>query len=37
VLGIGLRLLDVAHIRVVNLLPAIVMAPLAAGVVDAVL
>ena len=37
VLGIGLRLLDVAHIRVVNLLPAIVMAPLVAGVADAVL
>jgi uncharacterized membrane protein YqgA involved in biofilm formation len=37
VLGIGLRLLDVAHIRVVNLLPAIVIAPLVAGIVDSIL
>jgi uncharacterized membrane protein YqgA involved in biofilm formation len=37
VLGIGLRLLDVAHIRVVNLLPAIVIAPLLAGGVESIL
>jgi uncharacterized membrane protein YqgA involved in biofilm formation len=37
VLGIGLRLLDAAHIRVVNLLPAIVIAPLLAGAVDSIL
>jgi uncharacterized protein len=37
VLGIGLRLLDVAHIRVVNLLPALVIAPLVAGAVDSLL
>jgi uncharacterized membrane protein YqgA involved in biofilm formation len=37
VLGIGLRLLDVADVRVVNLLPAIVVAPLLAGVADAFL
>ena len=34
VLGIGLRLLDVARVNVVNLLPALVIAMAAAGVVE---
>jgi uncharacterized membrane protein YqgA involved in biofilm formation len=33
--GIGLRLLDVAEIRVVNLLPAILVGPLLAGILQA--
>jgi uncharacterized membrane protein YqgA involved in biofilm formation len=35
VMGIGFRLLDIVEVRVVNLLPAILVAPLLAGVVDA--
>jgi uncharacterized membrane protein YqgA involved in biofilm formation len=33
-IGIGLRLLDIAAIRVVNLLPALIIGPLIAGVVE---
>jgi uncharacterized protein len=36
VIAIGLRLLGLARIRVANLLPAVLLAPLAAGVVAAV-
>ena len=36
ILGIALRLLDVAHIRVVNLLPAVVVGPLIAGLFEAI-
>ncbi|MFN2488774.1 MAG: DUF554 domain-containing protein [Actinomycetota bacterium] len=36
VMGIALRLLDIAEIRVVNLLPALLLAPLFAGLVEAV-
>ncbi len=36
VIAIGLRLLGLAHIRVANLLPAVVLAPLAAGLVAAI-
>jgi uncharacterized membrane protein YqgA involved in biofilm formation len=35
VLGIGLRLLQIARIRVVNLMPALFLGPLIAGVYDA--
>jgi uncharacterized protein len=35
VVAIGLRLLDLARIRVANLLPAVLLAPLATGVVAA--
>jgi uncharacterized membrane protein YqgA involved in biofilm formation len=35
VIAIGLRLLDLARIRVANLLPAVLLAPLATGVVAA--
>ncbi len=35
ILGIGFRLLDIVRIRVVNLLPALVLGTVAAGVVDA--
>lgn len=35
VLGIGIRLLEIKHIRVLNMLPALFLGPLAAGVVDA--
>ena len=34
VLGIGLKLLDVVHIRIVNLLPAVFIAPFVAGVLE---
>ena len=34
VLAIGLKLLDMAHIRIVNLLPAVFIAPLVAGVLE---
>ena len=37
VLGIGLRLLEIKEVAVVNLLPALVLGPAAAGVVEAVL
>ncbi|MDQ3783634.1 MAG: DUF554 domain-containing protein [Actinomycetota bacterium] len=37
ILGIGLRLLDIARIRVVNLLPAVLLAPIAAGLLDRIL
>ena len=36
VIAIGLRLLGLARIRVANLLPAVLLAPLATGVVAAV-
>lgn len=36
VLGIALRLLEIKQIRVVNLLPALVLGPLAAGIVEAI-
>jgi uncharacterized membrane protein YqgA involved in biofilm formation len=36
ILGIALRLLDIAHIRVVNLLPAVVVGPLIAGLFEAI-
>jgi uncharacterized membrane protein YqgA involved in biofilm formation len=36
ILGIGLRLLDVARIRIVNLMPALIAGPLIAAVVEAV-
>jgi uncharacterized membrane protein YqgA involved in biofilm formation len=36
VIAIGLRLLDLARIRVANLLPAVVLAPLATGLLAAV-
>jgi uncharacterized membrane protein YqgA involved in biofilm formation len=35
VIAIGLRLLDLARIRVANLLPAVLLAPLAAGLLAA--
>jgi uncharacterized membrane protein YqgA involved in biofilm formation len=34
VLGIGLRLLDIAQVRVVSLLPALVIGPVVAGIVE---
>jgi uncharacterized protein len=34
VLAIGLKLLDIVHIRIVNLLPALFIAPLVAGVLE---
>jgi uncharacterized membrane protein YqgA involved in biofilm formation len=34
VLAIGLKLLDVAHVRIVNLLPALFLAPLVAGLLE---
>ena len=37
VLGIGLRLLEIKEVAVVNLLPALILGPVAAGVVEAVL
>lgn len=37
VLGIGLRLLNIKEIKVLNLIPALVIGPLAAGVVDSLL
>ena len=37
ILGIGLRLLDIARIRVVNLLPAVLLGSVAAGLLDRVL
>ena len=36
VIAIGLRLLGLASVRVANLLPAVVLAPLAAGLVAAI-
>lgn len=36
VLGIALRLLEIKQIRVVNLLPALLLGPLAAGIVEAI-
>jgi uncharacterized protein len=36
ILGIGLRLLEIVHIRVVNLLPAVIIGPMIAGVFEAV-
>ena len=36
VLGIGLRLLEIKEIRVVNLSPALVIGPVLAGIVDAI-
>lgn len=36
VLGIGLRLLDIARIRIVSLMPALIIGPAIAGVVDAI-
>jgi uncharacterized membrane protein YqgA involved in biofilm formation len=36
VLAIGLKLLDVVHIRIVNLLPALFLAPLVAGILESV-
>lgn len=35
ILGIGLRLLDLRHVRVANLLPALVLAPSAVAVIEA--
>lgn len=37
VLGIGLRLLEIKEVAVVNLLPALVLGPVVAGVVDSLL
>ena len=37
IVGIGFRLLDIARVRVVNLLPAFVIGAVLAGVVDAIL
>ncbi|MBA3349117.1 MAG: DUF554 domain-containing protein [Actinobacteria bacterium] len=37
ILGIGLRLLDIARIRVLNLLPAVLLGPIAAGLLDRIL
>ena len=37
VLGIGLRLLEIKEVAVVNLLPALVLGPVAAGIVDSVI
>ena len=37
VLGIGLRLLEIKEVAVVNLLPALILGPAAAGVVEALL
>jgi uncharacterized protein len=37
ILGIGLRLLDIARIRVLNLLPAVLLGAVAAGLLDRVL
>lgn len=37
VLGIGLRLLEIKEVAVVNLLPALVLGPVAAGLVDSIL
>lgn len=34
VLAIGLKLLDIVHMRIVNLLPALFLAPVAAGVLE---
>jgi uncharacterized membrane protein YqgA involved in biofilm formation len=34
VLAIGLKLLDMAHVRIVNLLPAVFIAPLVGGVLE---
>jgi uncharacterized membrane protein YqgA involved in biofilm formation len=34
-MGIGLRLLDIARIRIVSLMPALIVGPAIAGVVDA--
>jgi len=36
VLGIGLRLLDIARIRIVSLMPALIVGPAIAGVVDTI-
>jgi uncharacterized protein len=36
VIAIGLRLLDLARVRAANLLPAVVLAPLATGLVAAI-
>jgi uncharacterized protein len=36
VIAIGLRLLGLAHVRVANLLPAVLLAPLATGLVVAI-
>lgn len=36
VLGIGFRLLDISQIRVVNMMPALVLGPVAAGIVEAI-
>ncbi len=37
ILGIGLRLLDIARIRVLNLLPAVLLGAIAAGLLDRIL
>ena len=37
VLGIGFRLLEIKEVAVVNLLPALILGPVAAGIVEAVL
>jgi uncharacterized protein len=34
VLAIGMKLLDIVHIRIVNLLPALFIAPVVAGVLE---
>jgi uncharacterized membrane protein YqgA involved in biofilm formation len=34
VLAIGLKLLDMAHVRIVNLLPALFIAPVVAGLLE---